>query len=142
MPRSLNILATVGLALGAVFWLAGTLVTQAHLQRTLWAIDSPGLVMGTSLLSMKFFRQGNDMVAAVFLVFAIGEGVLLSGTAAGPAGSVPAFAAGTAVWATALGLISIPQEFASGIRLVGVVTAMLFAVTAMRIFWGEPLLQL
>jgi hypothetical protein len=50
-------------------------------------------------------------VAAGYLVFAIGEGVILSGTAAGAAGSVPAFAAGTALWATGLLLVSIPREF-------------------------------
>jgi fructose-1,6-bisphosphatase/sedoheptulose 1,7-bisphosphatase-like protein len=49
-------------------------------------------------------------------VFAIGEGVLLSGTAAGAQGSVPAFAAGT-----------------------GGATAGLFALTAVRIYAGEVL---
>jgi hypothetical protein len=96
--------------------------------------------MATALLSLKFFRQGNDMVAAGFWTFAIGEGVMLSGTAAGPAGSVPAFAAGASLWAAALLLISIPNEFAIGIRLAGIVSAVLFAITAGRVFWGERLL--
>jgi hypothetical protein len=49
-----------------------------------------------------------------FLVFAIGEGIiLLSGPAAGLAGSIPAFAAGTALWGTALLLVSIPKLFAA-----------------------------
>ena len=131
---TLNIMAAVGLALGAVFGMAGTMVAQPTLQAALWAIDSVGLVMAAALLTLKFFRKGNDLVAAGFLVFAIGEGVMFSGTAAGPAGSVPSFAAGTALWAAALLLISVPKEFAIGICLVGILASILFAITFARIF--------
>ncbi len=80
--RKLNIVAAAGLAVGSVFGLAGTLVTDPHLQAALWAIDSVGLVMATTLLTVKFLRKGCDVIAAGFLVFAIGESVILSGTAA------------------------------------------------------------
>ena len=70
-------------------------------RHSLWAIDSAGFVMATALLALKYFLSRNDIVAGGFLVFAIGDGVLLSGTAAGPAGSIPSFAAGTTLWATA-----------------------------------------
>ena len=138
--RKLNIVAAVGLGFGAVFGLAGTVVTQPYLQATLWAIDSVGLVIAAALLTVKFLRKGCDCVAAGFLVFAIGESVMLSGTAAGLVGSVPAFAAGTALWAAALLLISIPKEFAGWVRLVGIATAILFAINAARIYLGEQLL--
>jgi len=140
MKSTIDIVASTGLALGAVFGMAGTIVTQPNLQATFWAIDSLGLVMAGALLALKFFRQGIDFVAAGFLVFAIGEAVMLSGTAAGLAGSVPSFAAGTALWATALLLISIPKEFVPAVRLIGIATSLLFAITSARIFWGEPLL--
>ena len=140
MHKRLNIVAAVGLALGAVFGLAGTLVTEPHLQATLWGIDSVGLVIATSLLSMKFARQRNDFIAAGFLVFALGESVMLSGTAAGLVGSVPSFAAGTALWAAALLLVSIPTEFVVWVRLLGVATSILFVITSARIYWGEALL--
>jgi hypothetical protein len=140
MKSPLNVIAAVGLALGAVFGLAGTIVTQPNLRATSWGIDSVGLVMAATLLTLKFFRKGNDLVAAGFLVFAIGEGVILSGTAGSLIGSVPSFAAGTALWATALLLISIPKEFSIGVRLTGIATSILFAITAVRIFWGEQLL--
>ena len=103
------------------------------------SLDSVGLVMATALLALKYFRLGADIVAGGFLVFAIGEGVLLSGTAAGPAGSVPAFAAGTALWAAGLALVSGPRLFPTWLRLLGVVAAALFALTALRIYAGEPL---
>ena len=103
------------------------------------SLDSVGLVMATALLALKYFRLGADIVAGGFLVFAIGEGVLLSGTAAGPAGSVPAFAAGTALWAAGLALVSGPRLFPTWLRLLGVVAAALFALTALRIYAGESL---
>ncbi|HET6838039.1 MAG TPA: hypothetical protein VFH24_08340 [Gemmatimonadales bacterium] len=133
-------MAALGLLVGAGLGLAGTLVTSPHLQASLWAIDSVALVVATSLLALKYFRAGADLVAAGFLVFAIGEGVLLSGTAAGPRASVPAFAAGTALWAAALVLISTRPQLPGWLRLVGGAAAGLFAITAGRIYAGEVLL--
>lgn len=138
--RALNRIAALGLLVGAVFGLAGTLVGSAQVQASLWAVDSVGLVVATSLLALKYFRAGADVVAAGFLVFAIGEGVLLSGTAAGPRAGVPAFAAGTALWAAALALISAPHQLPRGLRLMGGAAACLFAVTAARIYAGHALL--
>jgi hypothetical protein len=138
--RALDWIAASGLLVGAGFGLAGTFVGSPHLQASLWAIDSVGLVIATTLLALKFFRAGVDVVAGGFLVFAIGEGVLLSGTAAGPSASVPAFAAGTALWAAALALISAPRRLPSWLRLLGGGAACLFAVTAARIYAGEALL--
>jgi hypothetical protein len=139
MQRTLNLLAAVGLALGAVFGLAGTLVEQPGLRSTFWGIDGAGLVMAASLLTLKYLRKANDIVAAGFLVFAIGQGVILSGAAAGLSGSLPSFAAGTALWATALLLISIPSEFPLPVRLIGILTAALFALTSLQILSGAAL---
>ena len=138
--RALDRIAALGLLVGAAFGLAGTLVASPQVQACLWAIDSVGLVVATSLLAIRYFRTGEDIVAGGFLVFAIGEGVLLSGTAAGPIGSVPAFAAGTALWAAALALVSGPRVLPSWLRLLGIVAAALFAITSARIYAGETLL--
>ncbi len=120
--------------------MTGAMITQQNVQAILWAIDGSGLVMAAAVLAIKYFRAGNDVVASGFVVFAIGEGlILLSAPAAGLAGSIPAFAAGTALWGTALLLISVPRLFAVPIRILGVLSAVLFIITAARIFWGEPL---
>jgi len=137
---TLNRIAAGGLLVGAVFGLAGTLVASPELQASLWAIDSVALVIATSLLTLKYLRAGSDLVAAGFLVFTIGEGVLLSGTAAGARASVPAFAAGTALWAAALALINAPRLLPGWLRLLGGAAAGLFAITAGRIYAGEVLL--
>lgn len=140
--KNLTIVACVGLALGAVFGMAGTFVGQANLRNIAWEIDGLGLIVATSLLAIKFFRKGCDGIAAGFLVFAIGESVMLSGMAAGLDGSVPAFAAGTALWATAMFLISFPEEFPLWVRLVGGVASILFFITGTEIFVGRPLTPL
>ena len=117
----------------------GSFASQPYLRNIAWEIDGLGLVVATSLLTLKFFRKGNDFAAAGFLVFAIGESVMLGGQAAGLDGSVPAFAAGAALWATALLLISIPKLFPLWVRLVGIASAILFGITATKIYWGQPL---
>jgi hypothetical protein len=142
MRNPLNVVAATGLALGAILGMAGTIVTGQNLRAVLWAIDSVGLIVATVLLALMYFRKGNDCVAAGFLVYAIGEGVMFSGTAASLAESVPAFAAGTALWSAALLLTSVPKEFALWTRLAGTIGALLFAVTSIRIFCGEPLLPI
>ena len=138
--EALDRVAAAGLLVGAGFGLAGTLVASPRVQAMLWALDAVGLVVATSLLTVRFFREGADIVAAGFLVFAIGEGILLSGTAAGPEGSVPAFAAGTALWAASLILISAPPRLPIVLRVLGGLAALPFAVTAGRIYAGEALL--
>ena len=138
--KTLDRIAAGGLLVGAVFGLSGTLVASPALQASLWAIDSVALVVATSLLALRYFRAGIDIVAAGFLVFAIGEGVLLSGTAAGSTGSVPAFAAGTALWAAALALINAPPQLPGWLRVLGGAAACLFAITSGRIYAGEVLL--
>jgi hypothetical protein len=138
-PTRLNIIAAVGLAVGGVFGLLGTVVAQSNLRAAFWGIDSVGLIVATALLTLKYFRAGDDTVSAGFLVFAIGEAVMLSGTAATLERSVPAFAAGTALWSAALLLTCIPKQFAIGVRLVGIIGSILFAITASR-YWGEQVL--
>ena len=142
MKNSLDVVIVVGLLLGAALGMFGTMATSQHLRAISWAIDSTGLIVATSLLTIKFFRAGNDLVAAGILVFAIGEAVMLSGTASSLEASVPAFAAGTALWTASLLMTSIPKEFAMWTRITGIIAALLFGFTSERIFCGETLLPI
>jgi hypothetical protein len=139
-PTRLDLVAAVGLAIGGVFGLAGTFIGQATLQQSFWAIDAVGIVVATALLTMKYFRKGNDCVAAGFLVFVAAESLVLSNTAAGLTASVPSFGGGIALWSASLLMTSLPKTFATWIRLAGTAAAVLFAITAGRIFWGEQVL--
>ena len=96
MKNRTNVAAAIGLALGGVFGMLGTIVAERNLQAAFWGIDGVGLVVATALLALRFFRTENDVVASGFLVFTIGESVMLAGTAESLVGSVPSFAAGTA----------------------------------------------
>lgn len=138
--RALTVITVIGLTLGGVLGMAGSMVASRSLQSSLWAIDGVGVVVATALLALRFFRSGNDCAAAGFLVFALGESVMLSGTATSLEASVSTFAAGTALWSAGLLLASVPRGFALFTRATGIVAGILFAITAARIFWGEQLL--
>jgi hypothetical protein len=140
MKNPVNAVIAIGLAAGGLLGMAGTAVADASLRALLWSIDAVGIVIATSLLALRYFRRGDDFVAGGFLIFAIGESVLLSGTAASLEQSVPAFAAGMALWAAGLSLTGIPRTFALWIRIVSTIGAVLCAVTAARIFGGEHIL--
>jgi hypothetical protein len=140
MKSPQNLLAATGLALGAVFGMAGTFVGSPNLRAAFWAIDGVGLIVATALLSLMYLKKGNDLTATGFLVYSIGEAVMLTGTASTLEASVPSFAAGISLWSAALLLLSIPRQFAIWIRITGVIAAVLFGITAARIFWGTPLL--
>lgn len=137
---TLDLVAIAGLASGAVFGIAGTMTSQAALRQTFWAIDGVGLIVATTLLAARFLRRGDDTVAAGFLVFAIGESLLVSGTAAGLEGSVPSFGGGVSLWAAGLLMISLPPTMPGWVRGAGVAAALLFTIVAGRIFWGEIVL--
>jgi len=140
MKKSANIVAVIGLAVGGAFGMIGAFVSERRVQAACWGLDGVGLVAATALLALQFFRKGRDVVAAGFLVFSIGEAVMLSGTATTVAESAPSFAAGTALWAAALLLTSVPKEFASWVRIAGMIGSILFAITSGTIFWGENIL--
>ena len=138
--NGLRILASVGLTMGGVFGMAGTFAPSASLRGLAWGIDGVGLVMAGAVLTLVFYRKGQDLVAAGFLVFAVGEGIILSGAAMDLTASVPSFGAGTSLWALALMLISIPRVFPLPVRLLGSFAAVLFAVTAVLIFAGVQIM--
>lgn len=138
--RPLDIVASMGLATGGVFGVAGTFVGLDAARQELWLIDGVALVVATALLAVKFMREGRDLVAAGFLVFVAGESLLLAGNAAGLQASVPSYGGGVALWAASLAMTSAPPVFPLWTRLTGIVAALLFAVTAALIAWGQPLL--
>lgn len=140
MRTTLDTIASIGLAIGGIFGLAGTFVASDALRETLWAIDGVALVVATALLTMKYQRLGNDCVAAGFLTFLAGESLLLAGNAAGLQASVPSYVGGISLWAAALILVSAPNTFALWMRITGLIAAVLFLVSVGMVLWGAPLL--
>ncbi len=142
MKTPSKIVAVIGLALGGILGMVGTFVANQNVRAVSWAIDGTALIVATSLLALMYFRKGNDCVAAGFLVYAIGEAVMLGGTAGSLEASVPTFAAGTALWSAALALTCVPGVFVIWTRIAGLIGAVVFAITSLRIFSGEQLLPI
>jgi hypothetical protein len=140
--RKLKVLASVGLAVGGVLGMAGTFAPSASLRGLSWGIDGTALVMAFAILTLVYYRMGQDLVAAGFLVLAIGEGIILSSAAMDLDASVPSFGAGSGLWAMALALISLPLVFPFPVRTLGLIAASMFASTALQIFSGIPLTPL
>jgi hypothetical protein len=132
--KSLRVLASIGLAVGGALGMVGTFAPSASLRGLAWGIDGIALVMACSLLMLRFFSMREEIVAAGFLVFAIGESLLVSSAAMDLAQSAPAFGGGVGLWAAGLALISVPRVFPKVVRLLGLGAALLFAATACRIF--------
>lgn len=138
----LHMIAPAGLVVGAVLGMAGTFAPSAALRGLAWGLDGTALVLAAALLTMHHFRRGNDLVATGFLVFVVGQTLVLSGAAMDLVASVPSFAAGVGLWATALALISAPRIMPGWVRGVGFIAALLFALVALQVFSGRELTPL
>jgi hypothetical protein len=138
----LRIVAAAGLVIGALFGMAGSFAPSAELRGLAWGIDGVALIVVCALLAVHHLRQGNDQLAAGFLVFLAGETLIVSGSAMELAASAPTFAAGAGLWSAALALISASRGFPAFVRLTGAVASVLFAATAVRMFGGTALTPL
>jgi hypothetical protein len=137
--RLLRVIAAAGLAVGGILGMAGTFAPTDALRGLAWGIDGTSLVVASALLAVHFYRLGHDLVAAGYIVFAVGEGLLLSGAAMDLAASGSSFGAGVSLWAAGLLLISGPQVYPVLVRFLGFAAAVLFVATAVQIFCRVPL---
>ena len=100
------------------------------------------MIVASALLAVHHLRRGNDLAAAGFFVFVVGEALVLSGAAMTLEASAPSFAAGVGLWAAALVLVGASNTMPLLVKEVGFLGALLFAVVAVRIFMGDPLTPL
>ena len=134
--------ASVGLAVGGAFGMAGTFAPTDSLRGLAWGIDGIALVMAASVLAIWFFRKNQDVVASGFLVFAIGEAIVLSTAPMPLDASVASFGTGAGLWSLALVLISCRPFFPLLVRLLGMVAGILFAVTYIQVVMGAHITPL
>lgn len=135
-------IAVTGLVVGAVLGMAGAFAPSASLRGLAWGLDGTALIVATALLTIHHFRRGNDVVAAGFLVFVVGEALILSGAAMDLDASAPAFAAGVGLWAASLAMVSASSTMPTVVRGTGLVASLLFAVVAVQMFSGRALTPL
>ena len=137
-----QLVAPIGLVSGAVLGLLGTFVPSDSLRGLLWGLDGTALVVATALLTIHHLRQGNEVLATGFLVFVVGETLILASAAMDLVVASPVFGAGVGLWAASLTLVSVSNVMRSWIRVVGGVAALLFAVAAVQVFMGRALTPL
>jgi hypothetical protein len=136
------LLAPSGLVIGGVLGMAGTFVPSASLRGLLWGLDGIALIVASALLTIHHFRRGNDVVAAGFLVFVVGETMIVASAAMDLLASGPVFAAGVGLWAASLILVSAPNVMPSWVRVVAAIAALLFAVVTVQGLMGRALTPL
>jgi hypothetical protein len=105
LDSRIRLIAAIGLVTGAVLGMAGAFAPSAELRALAWGVDGTALVVAAALLAMHYFRRDNDLAAAGFLVFTVGEAVILSGVATTFEAGAPLFAAGVALWSASLALV-------------------------------------
>jgi hypothetical protein len=140
--RRLRLVASSGLVIGAVLGMAGTFAPSASLRGLAWGMDGTALILATALLTVHHFRRENDLLAAGYLVFVVGEGLILSGAAIDLVASAPSFAAGVSLWATSLALVSASSGMPIVVRGTGFIASFLFAFVALQMFSGRALTPL
>ena len=140
--KRLRPVAAAGLVIGALLGMAGAFAPTAELRGLAWAVDGTALVVACALLTVHHLRRGDELLAAGFLVFMVGETLMVSGSAMELTVVGPTFAAGAGLWAAALALISASAVMPRFVRATGSIAAILLAVPAARIFGGASLTPL
>ena len=136
------LLAPFCLVVGALLGLAGAFVPSSSLRGLAWGLDGVALVTAGAILIIHHYRQGHDIVATGFVVFTVGQSLVLAGAAMSPEASIPSFAAGAALWSVSLALVSVPRVFPIAVRALGFVAAPLFAAMSVQVFAGRTLTPL
>ena len=137
-----RIVAAAALVVGALLGMTGTFVTSAEIRSLAWGIDGALLVVASALLTAHHLRQGQEQLAAGFLVFMGGETLVVSSAAVELVASTPTFAAGAALWSAGMLLVSAPPVQPMFVRVTGVIAATLLGATAVAMFAGASLTPL
>jgi hypothetical protein len=120
--------------------MVGSFMSDAVLRQELWGVDGTALVVAAALLTVKYLRSGQDLLAAGFLVYGAGQTLILSDAPAGLAAGVPTFGSGLALWSAGLVIVSLPGSFPWWSRAAAAVAAVVFLATAAQIFAGAQML--
>ena len=139
MPE--RILIVVGLATGAVLGFGGNFLPAGSPKNIAYVLSSLGIIMGSALLAAWFARQGKSTVAVGFALLALAESISLSGIfllASAPTfPGAYTFAAGVALYAVALPLVSVPSAFPLWARIIGTLAAIPFAAHSLLWLLGR-----
>ncbi len=114
------------LAVGAVLGFGGNFFEQGSTQNVLYAVSALGLILASVLLAVQHLSAGHLLVAAGFVLLALGETRLLNPTDA--PGAEASFAGGVLLYAPALVMIALSKWAPLWARVTGAIAAVPFAV--------------
>ena len=135
--KQIKVTASTGLLVGGVLGMVGSFLPSASLRSLAWSLDGISLIVAGSLLAVNYLRKGYEGTAAGFLMFTIGEALILSSSGVNLDANVTSFGAGAGLWAASLALISFQKVFPTVVRITGFIAAALFIVVAIQIFTGN-----
>lgn len=116
-----------GVLAGAAFGLAGGFAPIGPMQDVLYLVSSIGFVTGLVVFALASHAAERALPAAGFLVLALGEVAMMSGfNRAVDPNSSGAFAAGVALYAPGLLLVSLPRGHPIWSRVAGALAALPF----------------
>lgn len=138
----LRVVAAAGLVIGAVLGVAGAFAPSAELRALAWGIDGTAIIVGCAIIAVHHLRRGDELRAAGLLVFMVGETLIVSASAVALTDASATLAAGAALWAAGLALVSASPAVPLLVRGTGGVAAALLAATSVRIFGGAALTPL
>lgn len=138
MKQNRIIIAAIGLLVGCILGVAGSVVPSDTFRNLAWAAGSAGIILAGALLTIWYFRKGWDGVAAGYLLLVLGESVVFSSCATNLDDNIPSFGAGTFLWALSMATLSFQKTFPVFVRFTGIVAAGLFATVSLLIFTNYP----
>jgi hypothetical protein len=137
--KLIKVTASTGLLIGGILGMVGSFLPSASLRSLAWGLDGIGLIIASALLTVYYLRKGYDATAAGFLIFTIGEALVLSSSGVNLDANVISFGAGASLWAASLALISFQKVFPILVRSTGFIAAAMFTIVSIEIFTGNPI---
>ena len=137
--KLIKVTASIGLLSGGILGMVGSFLPSPSLRSLAWSLDGVGLIISGALLAVYYLRKGYDATAAGFLIFTIGEALILSSSGVNLDAHVTSFGAGASLWAASLALISFQKVFPMFVRSTGFIAAALFTAVSIQIFTGSPI---
>src|SRR5689334_22340873 len=123
--EQLRFITAAGLVVGALLGMAGSFAPTAALRSLTWGIDGTALVVSCALLVMHHLRRGDELLAAGFLVYLVGESFMVAASAMELGASAATFAGGAALWAAGLALVSLSPVMPKFVRATGAIASTL-----------------
>ena len=136
MQTQINLIAAIGLAIGAFFGMSGLFFTTPTVQLCVFVISGVGFTTGLALLAVKFLREQQDLLATGFLLFAIGEAISTLSAAAEEKTGTAAFAGCMLFYFVGFMFICLTPIFPLWTRITGILSALIFLTAASRFYLG------